>query len=127
MWVYEEMIPDGNGSTEKLTDIINSRHENVKYLPSIQLPKNVVAVADLAQAAQGATLLIFVLPHQFLPKLLPAIRKHAHPNCRGVSLIKGLGESDGSLLILFGGMAILPPFLYLLCTPNGINLLGVMT
>ena len=28
MWVFEEMV---NG--EKLTDIINTRHENVKYLP----------------------------------------------------------------------------------------------
>jgi glycerol-3-phosphate dehydrogenase (NAD+) len=38
----------------------------------------------------GATLLIFVLPHQFLPRLLPTIRESAHSNCRGVSLIKGL-------------------------------------
>ena len=92
MWVYEEIIEAFDGSKQKLTDIINSQHENVKYLPGIQLPKNVVAVADLATACEGATLLIFVLPHQFLPRLLPVIRKHAHPGCRGVSLIKGLGK-----------------------------------
>ena len=27
---------------EKLTDIINTKHENVKYLPGVQLPTNVV-------------------------------------------------------------------------------------
>ena len=37
MWVYEEMI-DGR----KLTEIINTEHENVKYLPGHKLPKNVV-------------------------------------------------------------------------------------
>lgn len=39
MWVYEEMI-DG----KKLTEIINTEHENVKYLPGHKLPKNVVRI-----------------------------------------------------------------------------------
>lgn len=91
MWVYEETVTLEDGTSSKLTDVINTRHENVKYLPGIALPKNVVAVADLAEACKDATLLIFVLPHQFLPKLLPTIRASAHPSCRGVSLIKGLG------------------------------------
>ena len=102
MWVYEEYVSlpnddasdtGGSGVTSiKLSEVINTRHENIKYLPGIKLPTNVVAVADLAEACQDATLLIFVLPHQFLPKLLPTIRASAHPACRGVSLIKGIGE-----------------------------------
>jgi len=93
MWVYEEMVEcPVDGSQKKLTEVINTHHENVKYLPGIKLPENIVAVPDLAEACKDATLLIFVLPHQFLPKLLPAIREAAHPNCRGVSLIKGLGK-----------------------------------
>jgi glycerol-3-phosphate dehydrogenase (NAD+) len=91
MWVYEEEVELEDGSREKLTKVINTRHENVKYLPGIRLPANVVAEPDLAEACRDATLLIFVLPHQFLPKLLPTIRESAHPTCRGVSLIKGLG------------------------------------
>lgn len=39
MWVYEEMIKG-----RKLTEIINTEHENVKYLPGHKLPKNVVSV-----------------------------------------------------------------------------------
>ncbi|GAX25096.1 glycerol-3-phosphate dehydrogenase (NAD+) [Fistulifera solaris] len=90
MWVFEEIIEDQLGNKVKLTDYINTHHENIKYLPGIRLPSNVVAVSSLEEACQGATLLIFVLPHQFLPRLLPTIRQAAHPNCRGVSLIKGL-------------------------------------
>ena len=96
MWVYEETIDIIPHGPQKLTDYINSHHENIKYLPGIQLPKNVVAMADLQEACKDATLLIFVLPHQFLPKLLPIIRKNAHSSCRGVSLIKGLGKQGGS-------------------------------
>lgn len=96
MWVFEEMVTV-DGESQKLTEVINSRHENVKYLPGIKLPENVVAVADLAEACKDATLLIFVLPHQFLPRLLPTIRQACHPSCRGVSLIKGLGKSIISL------------------------------
>ena len=73
MWVYEEMVEGPDGTQQKLTEVINTRHENVKYLPGIQLPPNVVACADLAEACADATLLIFVLPHQFLPKLLPVM------------------------------------------------------
>lgn len=42
MWVYEEMI-DGR----RLTEIINTEHENVKYLPGHKLPRNVVSVLVL--------------------------------------------------------------------------------
>lgn len=38
MWVFEEMV-DGR----KLTEIINTDHENVKYLPGHKLPPNVVS------------------------------------------------------------------------------------
>lgn len=37
--VFEETV-DG----EKLSEIINTRHENVKYLPGKKLPENVVSI-----------------------------------------------------------------------------------
>jgi len=92
MWVFEEQVslPPHN-TAANLSDVINTRHENLKYLPGITLPSNVRAIPDLKDACKNATLLIFVLPHQFLPKLLPIIRANVHPSqCRGVSLIKGL-------------------------------------
>lgn len=85
MWVYEEDI---NG--KKLTDIINEKHENVKYLPGIPLPENVVADPDLGSAVTGATMLIFVLPHQFLSRICPQMKGKYAKGCRAVSLIKGI-------------------------------------
>jgi hypothetical protein len=38
MWVFEEEV-----GGRKLTEIINTDHENVKYLPGHKLPVNVVA------------------------------------------------------------------------------------
>lgn len=38
MYMYEELV-DGR----KLTEIVNTEHENVKYLPGIKLPENVVS------------------------------------------------------------------------------------
>merc|ERR1712012_1325133 len=52
MWVYEEMV---NG--QKLTEIINTQHENVKYLAGYKLPENVIAVPDLVEAARDADFL----------------------------------------------------------------------
>lgn len=90
MWVFEEEVEHEN-KTAKLSDVINEQHENVKYLPGVKIPDNVRAIPDLADAARDATVLIFVLPHQFLPRLLPTIRAKVHPTrCFGVSLIKGL-------------------------------------
>lgn len=37
LYVYDEMIRD-----TALSEIINTRHENVKYLPGIKLPNNLV-------------------------------------------------------------------------------------
>lgn len=89
MWVFEEEIQH-NGKACKLSHVINEEHENVKYLPNIKLPHNIRAEPDLEEACRDATLLIFVLPHQFLPPLLKKIRRVVHPSCRGVSLIKGM-------------------------------------
>ena len=104
MWVHDEMVPvvdNNNNKTsstnfapqeDTLSHVINQRHENVKYLAGISLPENVVAVPDLAQACHEATLLVFVVPHQFLPALLPTLKDSVDPQARGVSLIKGLGK-----------------------------------
>lgn len=85
MWVFEEQV---NG--KNLTEIINETHENVKYLPGIKLPENVHAEPNLEKAVTGATLLIFVLPHQFLPRTVPNMKARARRAARGV------GRGDAS-------------------------------
>ncbi|XP_062374370.1 glycerol-3-phosphate dehydrogenase 1-like protein [Sardina pilchardus] len=95
MWVFEEMI---NG--KKLTEIINSEHENVKYLPGHKLPKNVVAVPEITDAVKGADILVFVLPHQFIRKLCDQMKPHVKQGLIGISLIKGVDEGPEGLRLI---------------------------
>ena len=95
MWVFEEVIDD-----EKLTHVINETHENIKYLPGHKLPKNLLAVPDLEQVVVDASLLIFVLPPQFLARLLPTIKSKLKSGVRAISLIKGLSFDDEKGVVL---------------------------
>lgn len=95
MWVFEEDI-DG----KKLTDIINEKHENVKYLPGINIGDNVLAIPDVKEAVKGSNVLVFVLPHQFVYRVCESLRDViSKENCRAISLIKGLDYKDNKLLI----------------------------
>jgi len=85
MWVFEEVVEGG----QKLTEVINSRHENVKYLPGHKLPENVVAVPDIVEAADGADVLVFVIPHQFIERSCAPLKGKLKAGAMGISLIKG--------------------------------------
>eukprot|EP00287_Rhodomonas_sp_CCMP768_P008642 CAMPEP_0196736308 /NCGR_PEP_ID=MMETSP1091-20130531/14416_1 /TAXON_ID=302021 /ORGANISM="Rhodomonas sp., Strain CCMP768" /LENGTH=201 /DNA_ID=CAMNT_0042080019 /DNA_START=14 /DNA_END=616 /DNA_ORIENTATION=- len=95
MWVFEEMI---NG--RKLTEIINTEHENVKYMKGIKLPDNIVAEPDLVKAATGAHVLIFVLPHQFLGNICKKIAGTHAPDCIAISLIKAVHFDDKGMVLI---------------------------
>lgn len=106
MWVFEEevKIPESSkhfdrGSSlcskpQKLTHIINTIHENVKYLPGIQLPPNIIANASLPETVKDASILVFNLPHQFIEKTCDQLQGHILPYARGISCIKGIEVSD---------------------------------
>merc|ERR1719487_2650181 len=89
MWVFEEEVKQADGSVRKLSEIINTDHENVKYLPGVRLPVNVKAVPDLKEAVEGAHVLIWVLPHQFIPRSANAVKDVIHPNAISCSMVKG--------------------------------------
>lgn len=95
MWVYEENV---NG--KKLTDIINSQHENVRYLPDVKLPHNLIADPDLKHTIEGADLVVFNIPHQFLPNICKQIDGIDFSKVRAVSCLKGIhiGKEGVSLL-----------------------------
>jgi glycerol-3-phosphate dehydrogenase (NAD+) len=95
MWVFEELV-DGR----KLSELINETHENKKYLPGVQLPENVIAVTDLVESVKGASMLIFVLPHQFLKKTCASIRGSIAADAKAISLIKGLEIAENGPLLL---------------------------
>ncbi|CAE6424330.1 unnamed protein product [Rhizoctonia solani] len=95
MYVYEEQFQG-----RSLSALINETHENPKYLPGIQLGQNVVAEPELIKSIKDATALVFVLPHQFLPSVLNAMRGHVSHLTRAVSLIKGV-EVEGAKISTF--------------------------
>ncbi|KAG7663905.1 uncharacterized protein J8A68_002593 [[Candida] subhashii] len=85
MWVYEEQIND-----RKLTEIINEDHENVKYLPEVKLPTNLIANPDIVDTVHDADLIVFNIPHQFLNRICKQLRGNVKPTVRAISCLKGL-------------------------------------
>ncbi|KAK6203338.1 glycerol-3-phosphate dehydrogenase [Scheffersomyces amazonensis] len=85
MWVFDEKIED-----RMLTDIINTEHENVKYLNGVKLPDNLVANPDLVATVKGADLIVFNVPHQFLPNICKQLVGHVPQTTRAISCLKGL-------------------------------------
>lgn len=115
-WVFPEKVMH-EGKEASLPDVINTHHMNVKYLPGVQLPENVLACGDLAESTRGATLLVFVLPHQFLGRVLPTVAAALNlgvasedkggnsgapigRRIRAVSLIKGVDNGPEGLTLI---------------------------
>ena len=91
MWVFEEYVKEEDGKWvrpargaqppegktwvdegyEPLTEVINRLNENVIYLPGIKLPKSIVATPDIKKCVTGATMMVFVIPHNFLAPIVP--------------------------------------------------------
>ena len=86
-WVDEGYRP--------LTEVINEKNENVIYLPGIPLPKNIVATPDVKTCVTDATMLVFVIPHNFLAPIVPRMEGKFAKGCIGISLIKGIEFEKG--------------------------------
>jgi len=109
MWVFEEQIEIPKDSKQyradsplcqgkqKLSELINELHENVKYLPDIRLPSNLKANPDVRAAAKDSTILVFNLPHQFIAKTCSDLVGFVLPYSRGVSCIKGVSVADNNI------------------------------
>jgi glycerol-3-phosphate dehydrogenase (NAD+) len=120
MWVFEEEVTIDKKSRhydpgselclkpQKLSELINRLRENVKYLPGIVLPDNVRANPSLQDSIKDSTILVFVLPHQFIPKVCEQMKGHHIPYARAISCTKGVdvGKSGIRLLSEYIGQAL---------------------
>lgn len=107
MWVFEEEVtlPESSkhynastGSTpQKLSEVINTYHENVKYLPGIQLPSNLIANPSVQDAVKDSSILVFNLPHQFIKRISQQLQGHTLPYARGISCIKGVNVTESEI------------------------------
>jgi len=120
MWVFEEYVklegdkwtrpargakpPEGKTWVDEgyrpLTEVINETHENVIYLPGIKLPPNVVATPDIKVAVTGATMMVFVIPHNFLAPVVPKMENAYSKDAVGISLIKGIEFKDAKPVLI---------------------------
>lgn len=110
MWVYEEQVILGEDSPfcdpsigttpQKLTSIINKHHENVKYLPKISLPTNVIANPSIQDAVKDSSILIFNFPHEFIGNICKQLKGHTAPYARGISCIKGVSVTDKAIELI---------------------------
>jgi len=95
MYVFEEIVQE-DGQDQKLSEVINRKRENVKYLKGVKLPENVRAVPDLETVVKDADVLVFLTPHQFVVRQALAIKDVIKPNAIAVSLVKGGFDIDGT-------------------------------
>jgi glycerol-3-phosphate dehydrogenase (NAD+) len=112
VWVYEEEVtipkesrhfePGSELATkpQKLSKLFNTLHENVKYLPGITLPPNVVANTDLVDSCKDSTILVFVLPHQFIPRVCDQLAGKIVPWARAICCTKGVDVSEKGIRLM---------------------------
>jgi len=120
MWVFEEYVKQEEGKWvrpargakppegktwvdegyEPLTEVINRLHENVIYLPGIPLPHSIIAQPDIKKAVTGATMMVFVIPHNFLAPIVPKMEGAFAPGAVGISLIKGIEFKDSKPILI---------------------------
>jgi glycerol-3-phosphate dehydrogenase (NAD+) len=120
MWVFEEYVKEEGGKWTRpprgakppegktwidegympLTQVINEKHENVVYLPGIPLPTSIVATPDIKKAVTDATMLVFVIPHNFLAPIVPKMEGAFAKGAVGISLIKGIEFDNGKPILI---------------------------
>lgn len=79
---------------EQIKDDINDRHENKTLLPKIKLPNSIVATTSLADACQGAEVVLIVVASQYYQNTIKDLIQFLPKKCLIVSASKGLQEKD---------------------------------
>jgi len=78
----------------------NEFHTNPIYLEGIPLPTSIHAEPDVKKAVTGATMLIFVIPHNFLAPIVPKMEGAFAKGAVGISLIKGIEFEDAKPVLI---------------------------
>jgi glycerol-3-phosphate dehydrogenase (NAD(P)+) len=81
------------GRNTSVVDEINSRHTNTNSLPSIALPQNLKATADISVAMQHAQMLVLAIPAQSLRENLKQWSSLFKKDIPIVSSLKGIEVS----------------------------------
>jgi glycerol-3-phosphate dehydrogenase (NAD(P)+) len=75
---------------EEMALSVNKRHENVDYLPGIELPHTISATTDPEEALTGADVVVLAVPSQSLSDNLGQFTPYLEKDSVLVSLMKGV-------------------------------------
>ena len=75
---------------EEIAEEINTSHTNASYLGQTELPERITATAGLAEAVDGADVVVLAVPAQSLRGHLAEVKASLKSDAIVVSLIKGL-------------------------------------
>ncbi len=78
------------GRREEVCEAISERHENVDYLPGVELPRSISATHDPEKAMAGADVVVLAVPSQSLRENLTAWAPLIPDRAVMVSLMKGV-------------------------------------
>jgi glycerol-3-phosphate dehydrogenase (NAD(P)+) len=78
------------GRDQEIADCINERHENVQYFPGLKLPSRVRATTDLAEALEGAGLVVSAIPSQGTREVLCEAAPHLPKDAPILTVAKGI-------------------------------------
>jgi glycerol-3-phosphate dehydrogenase (NAD(P)+) len=82
----------------ELCDAVRASSENVRYLPGVKLPRNVVTTDDIAAALDGARTVVFVVPSHATRDVARAAAPHLPRGAAIVSATKGI-ENDSLMFM----------------------------
>lgn len=82
----------------KVAAAINSKHRNPVYLPEVDLPKTIVAFADMAQALDGADAVMMVVPSGAVRRVAAQVAQHIAPGVPVAVCTKGIEAETGLLM-----------------------------
>jgi glycerol-3-phosphate dehydrogenase (NAD(P)+) len=72
--------------------VLQAKRENVKFLPGIKFPDELVLTSDINTAVKGKDVIVLAIPSQYLKKVLERI-KNFDKKTIFVSLVKGFEEN----------------------------------
>jgi glycerol-3-phosphate dehydrogenase (NAD(P)+) len=78
----------------ELAGEVNEHHTNERYLPGLQLHPSLRATADLADAVEGADVIVMGVPSQGFRSALEQVSEHLRAWVPVLSLTKGLEQSS---------------------------------
>lgn len=105
VWIFDEQVESEKGDKLSICTYINKYRENIKYLPGIRLPENLLFVTseyDYIQLLKESDILIYVIPSFVAAKFVNDLKKYNIQNKIIVTLMKGfISIKDSVKPVLF--------------------------